>query len=168
MIRVGKMPDFVVRKLSDEDRDRLSKASDAVIDLLMERLGGDKVLMFQNINKEGGVRMGLIEENSIQAIKTFDKEGSDAKFGKLSYIHKLLTKMAGCSYNVVLFRDCAEIWMQYYASKFLKIPVYIIALEKHRKALAYTPAEHIEFIKADDYDDESLQKAMDKISGMMV
>ena len=147
---------IVVRKLSDEDRRKMAEVATQVIDLVKERLDNDKLLMIQTI---GLLHNGFMEENAVHAIKTVNKDGKDAKFDKLQFIHKMLTGMSQCSTNIILFRDCPEVWMQYHASIFLKIPVYIIALEKHRKALAYVYAEHIEFIEAEEYTAENIEGA---------
>ena len=124
--------------------------------LMADVAGEIHILMKKRFNKDTLMMANCIDilQNSFQDEVGFEKVLRLSKEGKL--IKKDVTRVLGIilgmqesDFNLLLFRNCPEIWMQYYMGLFFDRDTYIIALEQDRSALKRMRShlvKHVEYV----------------------
>jgi len=164
------MVDIIAQKFTKEDKREMSQAADDISDLLTKRFGKGRKSVPMKSQVMELLRRGYMDEVSMQRIIDLDKTGHDrAKdYDQLIQIRKIVEGMAESNVNLMIFRDCDELWMQFYMAKSLKLPTYVISEEKNRKIVQMKIAPYVKkIVYVPEIDNVNLDKAMNKLRPML-
>ena len=154
----------VVGIWTDEEKDLMAKVSFEVIDLLKKRLK-DRLMVAHCMNIMNSV---FKEDVGIQKIMYATKDG-EIKKNLVERVLKIIHGMQVSDVNLILFRDCPEVWMQYYMGLYFNRPTFIISLGKHKKIVDKLLNDElvvqVEYI--DSFNEVSIRDVMLKLKDKM-
>lgn len=128
-----------------EDKKTMADVAGEIYTLMKKRFGKNILMMANCLDV---LQNSYHEEAGLEKVLRLNKEGKIIK----KHITRVLGIIRGIqesNYNLVLFRNCPEVWMQYYMGIFFERTTYIIALEKDRPALKRIRShlvKHVEYI----------------------
>lgn len=120
----------VVGAWTDVEKKLMVDVSFEVIDLMKKRLK-DTLMIAHCLSI---ISSSFNERCSIERIICADKNGKILK----NYVKRVLGIIEGMQksdVNLILFRDCSEVWMQYYMGLYFERPTFVIALRVHEKII---------------------------------
>ena len=158
-------------KFDSKEKEKMRDTAIQIADILEKQYPKDA--FSQSVTLEFMYR-GLQSRLAMENIIIADKTGKD-NFNKLNHARKIVEGMQDSEFgicwhdnNLVLFRNCDDVWMQYYLGKFLQKPTFIIAEEKERPVLEERKVNlnaRIYFVPI--FSSEQLEIAMQNIKGDM-
>jgi len=154
----------IAAKFDSKEKEKMRDTAIQIADILEKQYPKDAFAQAVTLEfMHRGLQSRLAMENIIIA----DKTGKD-NFNKLNHARKIVEGMQDSEFNLVLFSNCDEVWMQYYLGKFLQKPTFIIAEEKERPVLEERKVNlnaRIYFVPI--FSPEQLEIAMQNIKGDM-
>ena len=113
---------------------------------LMKKRFGKNILMMANCLDI--LQNSYHEEAGLEKVLRLNKEGKIIK-KQITRVLGIIQGMQESDFNLILFRNCPEVWMQYYMAMFFDMDTYIIALENDRPALKRMRShlvKHVEYV----------------------
>jgi len=164
------MVDIIAQKFTKEDKREMSQAATDIIDLLTKRFGKGREGVPMKSQVMELLRRGYMDEISMQRIIDLDKSGNDRTkdYDDLIRIRQIVEGMADSHLNLMIFRDCDELWMQFHMSKILKLPTYVISEEKNRRVVQERIAAYVKkIVYIPKIDNANLDKAMKELRPLL-
>jgi hypothetical protein len=81
-----------------------------------------------------------------------------------TWVRKIVEGMKKSGLNIVLFRDCPEVWMQFYMGLFLKKETAVIIERGDTKNIDRLTHYGVHLGLVDDFSESELRRIMDQIS----
>ncbi len=127
-----------------EDKKLMANVSGEIY-ILMKKRFKDTLMMANCLDI---LQDSFHEEAGFEKVLRLNKEGKIIK-KQVTRVLGIIQGMQESDFNLILFRDCSEVWMQYYMGIFFDRDTYIIALEKDRPALKRMRSplvKHVEYV----------------------
>ncbi len=130
---------------TNEDKKLMADVSGEICILMKKRFNKDKLMAANCLDI---LHNSFYEQIGFEKVVRLNKEGKLIK-KDVTRVLGIIHGMQESDFNLILFRNCPEVWMQYYMGIFFERTTYIIALEKDRPALKKIRSylvKHVEYV----------------------
>jgi len=111
------------RQWTNEEKERMAVVAAKVYDLMKKDFKNDLMMMAQTITF---IKSGFDAEVGLEKIRILNKDLKPDTINEEMRVRQIIEAMKECHLNLVLFRDCPEVWMQFYMGLYLKKPTGVI------------------------------------------
>ncbi len=128
-----------------KDKKLMADVSGEICILMKKRFDKDKLMAANCLDI---LHTSFYEQAGFEKVLRLNKEGKIIK-KQVTRVLGIIQGMQESDFNLLLFRNCPEIWMQYYMALFFEMDTYIIALEQDRPALKRMRShlvKHVEYV----------------------
>jgi hypothetical protein len=158
---------MIIKKWTEEEKKLMADVAGEVYTMVKIRFKGNVMMASQTMNF---ILQGFNDEVGVEKIMILNKDGKVDTIQEEQRARQIIEAMKQSECNIVLFRDCPEVWMQYYMGIYLKKPTYVIVkrsdipVTKDRFG-EYALQRGITFVN--DFSESELKKAMEEIQEMI-
>jgi hypothetical protein len=153
------MPVYI-RKWTEEEKTRMQIVGDKVMDLMKKELKNDFAMIAQIM---AFIKQAYDDEVGLERIRLMDKNHKLDTMQEETWVRKIVEGMKKSGLNIVLFRDCPEVWMQFYMGLFLKKETAVIIERGDTKNIDRLTHYGVHLGLVDDFSKSELRRIMEQI-----
>jgi hypothetical protein len=152
------------RKWMNEEKEKMAKTAAKVFELMKQDFKNDFAMMAQTM---AFVQKGFNDEIGLERIRILDKNLKPDTINEEMRVRQIVEAMKECQLNLVLFRDCPEVWMQFYMGLYLKKPTAVIIERGDTKSIDLLTHYGVHLGIVDDFSEAELKRIMKQIQQEM-